>query len=306
MEIKNKIKIITHNGSFHADEIFTCATLSIFFEQEGKEFDILRTRDETAIKSGFNNQDIFLVDVGWINNPDKNLFDHHQIEGAGERQNGIPFASFGLVWKKFGERVCGSKEISDELDKKLVQSIDAFDSGIKLSEDIKKDVHSYDLGNLIDAFLPSWKEDRNIQDGTFLKIVEVAKILIQREISKTKDNFEGEKFVEEIYKNTEDKRIIVLDKGYPRDPVLSKHKEPLFVVFPKDADNKWQILTIRDDSNSFVNRKDLPKSWGGLTGEELAQVSGVPDALFCHKNLFIATANSKEGAIKLAQIALES
>jgi len=55
-----------------------------------------------------------------------------------------------------------------------------------------------------------------------------------------------------------------------------------------------------------VNRKNFPKLWAGLRDEELQNVTGVPDAIFCHRGLFLAIAKSKEGAIKLAQIAVES
>jgi uncharacterized UPF0160 family protein len=41
-----------------------------------------------------------------------------------------------------------------------------------------------------------------------------------------------------------------------------------------------------------------------LKDEELQKISGVSDATFCHRGLFLAGAKSKEGAIKLAEIAL--
>ena len=50
--------------------------------------------------------------------------------------------------------------------------------------------------------------------------------------------------------------------------------------------------------------KPLPESWGGKQDEELAQATGVQDARFCHRGLFMITAKSKEGAIKLAELAL--
>jgi len=50
----------------------------------------------------------------------------------------------------------------------------------------------------------------------------------------------------------------------------------------------------------------LPSAWAGLRDAELQKVSGVEDAVFCHRALFTAVARSKEGAIKLAQIALQS
>ena len=69
--------------------------------------------------------------------------------------------------------------------------------------------------------------------------------------------------------------------------------------------SKTQIFYIHGGM-TFKNRKDLPKSWAGLVDEELQKISGVPDAMFCHRGLFVANAKSREGAIKLAQIAVQS
>jgi uncharacterized UPF0160 family protein len=57
---------------------------------------------------------------------------------------------------------------------------------------------------------------------------------------------------------------------------------------------------------TFEARKDLPAAWAGLRDAELAAVTGVPDAVFCHNNLFIAAARSFEGILKMAQQALEA
>ncbi len=43
---------------------------------------------------------------------------------------------------------------------------------------------------------------------------------------------------------------------------------------------------------------------GGLRDEELQKITGVEDAVFCHKGLFLAVSKSKEGAVKLAELAL--
>ncbi|PIZ87309.1 hypothetical protein COX93_01400, partial [Candidatus Nomurabacteria bacterium CG_4_10_14_0_2_um_filter_30_12] len=55
----NKIKLITHNGSFHSDDIFATATLSLLLEKRGESFEIIRTRDEEIIKNGD-----YIFDVG--------------------------------------------------------------------------------------------------------------------------------------------------------------------------------------------------------------------------------------------------
>ena len=64
------------------------------------------------------------------------------------------------------------------------------------------------------------------------------------------------------------------------------------------------LSCYRDRTGSFASRMDLPTSWAGLRDEGLAAVTGVPDSVFCHLNLFIAGARSFEGAVRLAELAL--
>ena len=66
------------------------------------------------------------------------------------------------------------------------------------------------------------------------------------------------------------------------------------------------MKAVRNDPKTFVNRKDFPKAWAGFGMKNCENITGVSDAVFCHRGLFIAVAKSKEGAIKLAQIAVES
>src|ERR1035437_8037366 len=97
--LKQKKILVTHNGIFHADDIFATATLSLLLDGHIK---VTRTRDENLIKSAD-----YVYDVGGIYDPALNRFDHHQVGGAGKRDNGIPYAAFGLVWMQYGETVCG-------------------------------------------------------------------------------------------------------------------------------------------------------------------------------------------------------
>jgi uncharacterized UPF0160 family protein len=60
------------------------------------------------------------------------------------------------------------------------------------------------------------------------------------------------------------------------------------------------------DLASPAIRKNFPAAWAGLRDEELAKVSGVADAQFCHRALFTIAAKSKEGAIKMTQLALNA
>jgi uncharacterized UPF0160 family protein len=63
---------------------------------------------------------------------------------------------------------------------------------------------------------------------------------------------------------------------------------------------------VPETIGTFAIRKPLPLAWLGKNGLEFIQISGVPDARFCHIGGFIAAAESKEGALALAQKALDA
>jgi len=101
-------------------------------------------------------------------------------------------------------------------------------------------------------------------------------------------------------------KIIVLDKNYPWEYIINNFPEPLFVIHFQEVNNSWQVEAVKENPKTFVNRKNFPKSWAGLRDQDLQNVSGVSDAIFCHRGLFLAVAETKEGAIELAKIALAS
>ena len=303
-----KLKLVTHNGSFHTDDVFAAAALSLWLEKKGEDFEIIRSRDEEVIKGAD-----YVFDVGGIYDESKNRFDHHQPGGAGKRpalrslgegeENGIEYSSFGLIWKKIGEDLVGDREAVDIIDSRLVAPIDAHDNGIDLVE--KKHVISpYLIQDFFRAMCPTWREDKLNVDDMFLKSVEIAKQILSREIIHAKDVALASKSIREIYDKSEDKRILIFDKNYTSSEALAELPEVMFAVYPRSSDNYWGMKATRDNYKSFKNRKDLPKEWSGLRGEELQKVTGVEDAVFCHRALFMAVAESKEGAIKLAELAL--
>jgi len=295
---KPKLVIVTHNGRFHPDDVFAVAVLELVFGNN-KKIKIIRSRDSEIIKKA----DI-VVDVGGEYNTDKNRFDHHQQDGAGKREDGIPYASFGLVWKKYGQALCGGKEIADEIEKSLVEPTDAGDSGVEIVTKKYGDIYPYEIFDVMDTFLPTWKENFDT-DRAFEKAMIFAKKIIQREIILHKDRFEAVAKVTEIYKNTNDKRLLVLPGYYPFSRFVKNFPELLFVVFP-DLDGQWSLNTVKIDKESFTDRKKLPVEWAGKFGADFEKVTGVTDAIFCHINRFVAKAKTKESILKLAEIALNS
>ncbi len=295
---KSVKKLITHNGSFHTDDVFACATLSIYLENKGETFEIIRTRDKEIIDKGD-----YVFDVGDVYDEKRNRFDHHQPGGAGSRTNGIDYSSFGLVWKKFGLELCGTERAWELVGKDLVAPVDAGDNGQELFE-ARHEVFPYLIQNAFSVMVRTWKEDSDRNDKYFLNAVSIAKKILEREIIWAKDATEAEAIVITEYQDAKDKKIIVLSKDYPFESILSNFPEPLFVIHQRGTDGLWAIKAVRDNLKTFKNRKGFPSSWAGLRDEELQKISGVPDAIFCHRGLFMAVAKSREGAIKLAELAL--
>ena len=193
--------------------------------------------------------------------------------------------------------------MADLIDKKLVAPIDAGDNGISLFEK-KSDIGPYLIQHFFSVMQPTWNEEDENVDEIFLECVEKAKEILMREIIHGKDAILAESLVMEIYQKTEDKRILLLDKNYPEE-TFRKLPEILFVIYPRKVEY-WGVRAVKDSSQTFKNRKDFLSSWAGLRDEELQKITGVSDAVFCHRGLFLAVAKTKGGAIKLAQIAVES
>lgn len=297
MAFLKKITLVTHNADFHADDVFAAATLKLFLK---KPVTIIRTRDEKLISTGD-----YVFDVGGEYDAEKNRFDHHQQGGAGKRENGIPYAAFGLVWKKFGAQVAGSAEIAAKIEERLVVPIDAHDNGVDVWKSVDT-VKPFIIQNCIQSFLPTWKEPEGSEDTFFGEIIPIAEALLEREIKQAGDILEANHFVEEAYRNAADKRLLVLDQPYPFWEASKNHPEILFVVYPGKNHSYWKISTVQKEPGSFANRKDLPKAWAGKRDGELAVITGIPDVIFCHNGRFRAGAKSREGILKLAELALKN
>jgi len=300
---KKKKILITHNGTFHADDLFATATLSILNKGNIK---IIRTRDPKMFTKGD-----YVYDVGGENIPERNRFDHHQKGGGGKRENGIPYASFGLVWKTYGEQLCGSKEVADYIDRKIVQSVDAVDEGFDLVTPKIKNVFPYSAESLLLSVIPTWKEEFKDIDKIFNNQVKKVVELLQREIKIAKDDIDGINALLGYYNKSEDKRIVIAESDFPRyllQNTLSKLPEPIYLVYPSSKGNSWKVEAIKKSPETMESRKYFPETWRGFTNgdQKLKDITGVPDIVFCHQNGFYIAVESKEGAIKLAEKALIS
>jgi len=285
------ITIATHNGNFHADDVFSIAALKNIFPS----FKLIRTRDLELIS-----QANIVIDVGGEYDADAGRFDHHQRGGAGGRENGIPYSSFGLIWQKYGLAICqGNQEVANAVDAGLVSTIDAIDCG-----HVEGVSQGISLSQTISMFNPTWQEDSHF-DRCFDEAVDFALHILTRFIAAANGGISAKEIVAKAIDNAQDPRVIVLEKYTPwKRTVHALSEEALYIVYPSQT-GQWRIQTVPVEPGSFENRKSLPKQWAGLSDKALQEVTGIDDAMFCHNGLFIAGAESFESTMRMAFIALQ-
>ena len=115
-------------------------------------------------------------------------------------------------------------------------------------------------------------------------------------------------YVDECILKSKD-HILLLEKFAPwRALVLQSDKDAAaaiyITVFPSlRAGWNWQsvpLTTAKEDETI-----EVPDAWKGKRDQELADICGVSDAVFCHPDGFIGGAKSKEGAIQMAKLAID-
>ena len=299
ISLKQKELLITHSGTFHSDDIFSTVILKNILDKECIK--ICRINDiEEEIDS-------IVYDIGG------GKYDHHQPGGNGERENGIKYSSFGLIWKDFGKvflEKIGVENISqvwEKIDKKIVQTIDATDNG-QFSIINKFDFEIVTIPNLISVYNSNWDEEEK-QDIFFLQAVEFAEnILIKIIIDE--DSKEKAKILIETAIEESENQIIILEKFLPWKECLlqstnPKAKDILFVIFPSNREG-YNICTVPKELGSFESKKLFPIEWKGLRDEELQKITGVNTAFFCHNERFICCTRTKDDALKIAELAINS
>lgn len=262
----------THGGVFHADDIFATALLKIL----NPDIEIMR---------GFKVPDDFhgiVYDIGG------GEFDHH-FDDAPVRENGVPYSSFGLLWKRFGRFFFETNESFQKIDELLVQPIDLSDCTGEKNP----------LSLMISVFNPNWDSSDDDKDKSFDKAVDVA----ERMLYKLIDSYQATERAHETlarYEANSENGIIVLEKFVPWGELTAK-EEPKFVVFPS-LRGGWNIQVVPKSYTDKSARIDLPHEWWGNP-----DVNKLTDGhvTFCHLNGFIAAVDTKEHAIEICKELVE-
>lgn len=302
---KVTLTIGTHNGKFHSDEVVACAILSLVSSSD--TIRILRTRDTSELQKCK-----ICVDIGG------GRFDHHQRGFDKTRKNGIKYASAGLVWREYGYylivqfmvedffnylTVVNGENVFQSIDR-LISLVDSEDNG-KLAEK-----HSF---SFISSFLPQYFEtSTEIYNQQFYNALLVTMTVLRAEIKTAigseitkkliSDSLNGTGFhngiLEMPSQNTTkwEEHLISINSNASSNQAIN------FIIFPY-PNGGWAAQCVPPSlEDIFGQRIRFPKEWAGHT-DKLPEVSGVPEATFCHNGCFFVRANTKEAVIELCNIA---
>lgn len=97
------------------------------------------------------------------------------------------------------------------------------------------------------------------------------------------------------------------DHLYSLEAASQVQGQVLYALFAENGEpnSKWRIRAVSLEPGSFENRKSLPDAWKGVRDEELSKVSGIPGCVFVHAGGFIGGNTTFDGALKMAQKAVE-
>ena len=290
--------LITHAGVFHADEVLATVILKKVL---GDNITVCRT---FKVPEEGLSDDVIVYDVGF------GKYDHHQKGGNGSRENGVPYAAVGLIWKDYGHKVvsntCNPDLVWALIDRDLIQGVDAMDNGKMPKADYPAQVMSF--SQTISVFNPNW-DSKMSADEAFAKAVEFAEIVFDNVLANAVSKAKAQGIVDEAISRAEG-HIMVLDQFVPWQEFIfssesKKADDVQFVVFPSNRGGyNWQC--VPDVLGGFGQRKPVPNEWKGLRGLELQEVTGITTASFCHPAGFIGGAETLEDAMAIAKLAVEA
>ncbi|KAH7915784.1 GAMM1 protein [Hygrophoropsis aurantiaca] len=327
-KIEQQVTIGTHNGTFHCDE-----ALAVFLLRQTKTYrdaGLKRSRDSAVLDTC----DI-VVDVGAVYDESRQRFDHHQrgfqeVFGHGFSTK---LSSAGLVYKHFGKEIIAQTTGSTAEDpkvillwlklyKEFIEAIDAIDNGISqyTTQDQPKYRNRTDLSSRVGWLNPSWNKSAASAeiDALFLKASKLtgeefmgrldyyanawlpARDLVLSGLS-TRQNVDPSSqliLFDQFAPWKEHLFELELERGIPED------SKAVYIIYPDEFAGTWRIQAVPVSPESFESRKALPEKWRGLRDDDLSKESGVEGGIFVHASGFIGGNQTKEGALRLAKLAL--
>ncbi|PSV01135.1 MYG1 family protein [Photobacterium kishitanii] len=279
---KKKIKIVTHAGGFHSDELFAIALIKKFF---CSNIDIQRTRDSSILAEYLSDSSVWVIDVGGVYEKKFKNFDHHQVS-FNDTWNGtnILFSSCGLVWQYLKEEGFLSKLLSNfqinEFENKLIKRIDAHDNGSgRWSHAVMFKLFNRDECDSNNGFFDALQLACNYIDNSIYYFANEE--LNISKLYKHKYIFDG-------------KVVLIDDDLFHVIPSISANTDAKVIIEYKKSDNAWSVQSL---SPSILS----PISWRGVSEVELHKKSGDDKLIFAHRSGHLVKTKTRDSAIAVAK-----
>lgn len=329
--MKNHI-VVTHAGSFHADEIMAVVLLEKFyfpapaqmatgvasetvlkwlnnqeqptaaphFYADGVEecrtpSVVVRTRDASLLKAARANPEVFVVDVGGEYTADLLNFDHHQSSMRKTWADGTPFSSTGLVWKWLESKnllADLASEIHQEIEEKVIKALDSHDNGL-LTFGPASQLAAYNRAS----------DDPDEQYRQFGKAKQVMADLLENSIYSAELKLEAKQILSKGWAKAQsfgDTHVLLRNHISYHDcgtllKEISNGKADM-VVIPGQG-NRFSLISTPKDT-AFSIKTPCPAEWRGKMDQPL-NIGGKTIVLrFAHKSGFMCVV---EGSHKDAQ-----
>lgn len=265
----------THGGIFHADDVFSTALLKIL----NPDIKILRGFSVPKEFSGI------VYDIGG------GEYDHHQKDSR-VRENGIPYAAFGLLWEQFG-RLLLCEEDMRKFDRDFIQPIDKADNTGEENA----------ISLIISDKNLTWQEDSSKLEESFESAVKLAKEVLESRFRQITANRNAYEIVHEKAKAHKGK-ILYLECAMPwKDAV--KGMDIFYVIYPSMRGG-YNIQAVPADENGKRLKQPFPKSWRGVGIQKLLELTGIEGLTFCHQSGFLCAAATLEGAYSAAELSMKN
>lgn len=295
------MKIVTHAGTFHTDEVFAIALLKKFVSSN---IEIIRTRNNEILEEAKRDKSVYVIDVGREYNEEFRNFDHHQRDFNIKWNNEIGLlSSCGLVWKYIKKKGYLKKYQPQALkiiEQTLIQKIDMHDNATQF----------WTLSNMIKVCN---REDNKMED--FMKAVDVAFIFLENSFYHANNS---EDFMEqfEIDLINYDKKGVFFSSLSSNSSILnklSKETNALIIIYEQKGEegSRWYtkaITKIKINDNNLSEKYSAlsPINWRGLSEDDLKRVSGLKGAVFAHKMGHLCVSRNRKTAESMALQMIEN
>ena len=309
---KPQIKVITHNGLFHADE---CMAIAMLMNTAAKdiEFKIMRTRDRDLIDKSDAD---YILDVSGADKSNMSMctnkqwhIDHHFKEQQVIMNNGVIASTAMLVAKNLY-----SEELFEAMRIEFLDYLSANDNG----QDIQG-LNDSGISRIVSMHNPTWQERKeskgsDFETTKFNEAIDICSAYLDRFIM----NYIAEKDAKEIVNNAADHALfntLVLPDDVSDIPwkvevckYNKKHTKKIWFVVGKHNSGYWNLLTVPTEPNKFDQIVSVPEAWKGKHDQELIdEISNTfstdecsfdcgEDAVFCHASGFMTRFKTKDAA----------